>query len=47
MVQQFHSWAYTHKTKNINLKRFMNPNLQSSTIYNSQDMEATQVLTNR
>ena len=51
MIQQFHSWAYTEekkkKTLNFNLKRYMYPSGHSSTIYNSQDMEATQVPINR
>ena len=29
------------KDKNSNLKRYMHHNVHSSTIYNSQDMEAT------
>ena len=33
--------------KNHNLKRYMQPNVHCSTIYNSQDMEATQMSTNR
>ena len=41
MNQQFHSWVYIKKTKNINSKRYMYPNVHSSIIYNSQDMEAT------
>ena len=32
---------YPEKMKNSNLKRYMHPNVHSSTIYNSQDMEAT------
>ena len=41
-IQQFHSWVYTQKkNENINSKRYMYPNIHSSTIYNSQDMEAT------
>ena len=35
------------KYKNTNLKRYMHPKVHSSTIYNSQDMEATEVSTNR
>ena len=31
------------KNENTSLKRCMHPNVHSSTIYNSQDMEATQV----
>ena len=41
MTQQFHSWVYIQKNKNTNLKRYMQPNVHSSTIYNSKDMEAT------
>ena len=33
--------------ENYNLKRHMHPNVQSSTIYNSQDVEATQVSLDR
>ena len=35
------------KSKNINSKRYMNPNVQGSTIYNSQDKKATQMSFNR
>ena len=41
MIQKFNSWAYTHKDEKSNSKRHMHPNVQSSIIYNSQDMEAT------
>ena len=43
MIQQFHSqvYIYMEKNENTNLKRYMHPNVHSSTIYNSQDMEAT------
>ena len=37
----------TEKNKNINLKRYMHPNAHCSTIYNSQDMEATYVSIDR
>ena len=49
MIQQFYSWAYTEKKKkvNFNMKRYMYPSGHSSTIYNTQDMEATQVPINR
>ena len=30
---------YPEKTKTLNSKRYMHPNVHSSTIYNSQDME--------
>ena len=35
------------KNKNSNSKRYMHSNVHHSTIYNSQDMEATQVPVNR
>ena len=35
------------KNKNTNLKRYMHPNVHSSMIYNSEDMEATLVSINR
>ena len=38
---------YPEKKENINSKRYMQPNVHSSTIYNSQDMEGTQVSINR
>ena len=37
---------YPEKTKTL-IHRYMHPNVHSSTIYNSQDTEATQVSTNR
>ena len=39
MIQQSHSWAYI-QTKAI-IQKDMHPNVHSSTVYNSQDMEAT------
>ena len=49
MIQQFHSWVYNiaRKDENTNLKRYMHLIVPSSTIYNCQDMEATQVPVNR
>ena len=38
---------YLKKTKNTNLKRYMHPNVNSSIIYNSRDMEATSVSISR
>ena len=38
---QFNSWVYIQKKWNINLKRYMHPNIYSNIISNSQDMEAT------
>ena len=40
MTQQFHSWVFS-KNKNTNLKRYMHPDIHSSIIYNSQEVEAT------
>lgn len=34
------------KDENSNSKRYMHPSVHSSTIYNNQDMEVTQVPTN-
>ena len=39
MIQQSHSWAYIWKNHNSNT--YLHPNVHSSTIYNSQDIEAT------
>ena len=36
-----------NQTKTTNLKRDMHPNVHSSIIYNSQEMEATQVSNSR
>ena len=47
MTQQFHSAYIPEKNKNINLKRYMHPNVHNSVICNCQDMEATQVSINR
>ena len=38
---------YLEKNNNTNLKRYIHPNVYSITVYNSQDMEATQVSINR
>ena len=45
MIQQSHSWAYIGEDSNS--KRYMHPYVHSSTIYNSQNMEATYVSINR
>ena len=37
----------SEKNKNTNLKRYTHPNVHSSVIYNSQDMELTLVSINR
>ena len=39
MIQQSLSWAYI-QTK-LDSKRYIHPNVHASTIYNSQDKEAT------
>ena len=43
MIQRFHSWVGIHpeKNENPNLKEYMHSNVHSSTIYSSQDIEAT------
>ena len=41
MTQKTHSWVYTQKKKKHNSKRYVHPNVNCSTVYNSQDMEAT------
>ena len=38
---------YPEKTKTLNSKRYMHPNVHGSTTYSSQDMKATQVPINR
>ena len=45
MILQSHSWAYVWKK--YNLKRYMHLCVHSSTIYNSQDMEAIKVSIDR
>ena len=48
MIQQFHSWVYIWKiNENANTKLHKHLNVHSSTIYNSQGMEVTQVPINR
>ena len=39
MIQQPHPWAYSGE--NSSSKRYMHPCVRNSTIYSSQDMEAT------
>ena len=39
--------TYNRKNKNTNSKRYMHPNIRSTVVYNRQDMEATEVSTNR
>ena len=48
MIQQLYSLVHIPKENiNTDLKRHMHPNVHSSTIYNRQDMKATQVSVNR
>ena len=41
MTQQLIPGDISEKNKNTNPKTYMHPNVHSSRIYNSQDMEAT------
>ena len=41
MIQQF----WVHIKKNANLKRYTHPSVHSSTVHNSQDVEATKMST--
>ena len=47
MILQSHSWVCIWGKKNSNWKRYTQPNVHSSTIYNNQDMEATYMSINR
>ena len=47
MIQQSQSWGFILKYESSNSRRYMHPSVHSSTIYNSQDMEATYVSINR
>ena len=38
-LQQSHSWVYNRKQDISNWKRYMHPNVHSSSAYNSQKME--------
>ena len=39
MIQEFHSWEYTLRILNHQFKEPVHPNVNSSTIYNSQVLE--------
>ena len=41
MTLQLYLWVYICKKRNTSSKIYMNPNVQSSIIYNCQDMEAS------
>ena len=43
MTQQFRCWDYTLRTLKHQSKEPVHPNVHSSTIYNSQQLEATEV----
>ena len=45
MILQAHSWTYTQRK--LYLKRYMHPNVHSSTIHHSQGMKDTSVYINR
>ena len=47
MTQYFHFWVYIQKTQNMNSKEHTHFCVHRSIIYNSQDMEATQVPINK
>ena len=46
MTQRFHFWVLSRETENTDLKERMHPYSHCSVTYNSQDMEAAQVLPN-
>ena len=47
MIQQSHSFLGIYLEKTIICKRYMLPSVHCSTVYNSQDMEATQMSVSR
>ena len=47
MTQQFHCWDFTLRTLKHQPKKPVHPNVHSSTIYNSQVVEATEVPTSK
>ena len=47
MIHQHHSRTHNQKNDNSNLKRYLCLNVHSSAIYNSQDMETTQLAIHR
>ena len=40
MIQQFHFWGFTWKTKTL-IQNDVHPDAHGSTVYKSQDMEVT------
>ena len=47
MIQQFRSWVDIKENENSNSKWYLHLKVHSSIIYNSQDMEATEVSIDR
>ena len=47
MIQQFHSLVYMQENENTNSKTYMNPNVHSSIVYNSQSMKAIEESINK
>ena len=47
MILQFHSWVYNQKNTKTLIEKDMCPSVHSSTIYSSQNTEATLVSINR
>ena len=45
MLQQFHIWYLSEENENTNAKRYLYPFVHCSIIYNSHNMEITQVST--
>ena len=43
MTQQLYFWEFIEETRNTNSKEYMHPYVHCSVIYNSQDLEATQM----
>ena len=41
MTQQYYPGSVSEENKNINSKRYREPNIHYSTTYNCQDMKAT------
>ena len=46
-IQKFHFWIYPQKIQSRVLERYLHTHVHSSTVHNSQEMEATQVSIDR
>ena len=44
MIEQSHSWAFIRRK--LRFKKYMHPNVHSSAIYSSQDVETTEMSIN-